>query len=324
MSSVWQWQIIVRLAFIRLLFLIWPNSHCWLKFQIKHLHTIYSTAQCTCTVSNFIHLDFLLSLYFILPSQSETFNRENEVGVEEERCYGKRCTANEHCCPNSVCVDVDGGMYLYYYVAQLFLFSSSSNKYFARVIQIYSQNWLLFSFRIFSYSNFSYVMLCALALLDLRYAKIWYSCRVDYLFFFVQKCTTHTVCNRKQYIKKTGADQPLCVPRPATGIIFCLLPILFSWALLRFLRKLIFNTHAWRIRWCGGAHGGKDTKERWKKLEHPLTIGRQKSVYSSLFNLAFGCWAHALIRAPKLNRISDCWHGTVTRDIFKTKNKTEN
>lgn len=29
--------------------------------------------------------------------------------IEEEICYGKRCTANEHCCPGSVCVDVDGG-----------------------------------------------------------------------------------------------------------------------------------------------------------------------------------------------------------------------
>ena len=28
---------------------------------------------------------------------------------DEEPCYGKRCTANEHCCPGSVCVDVDGG-----------------------------------------------------------------------------------------------------------------------------------------------------------------------------------------------------------------------
>ncbi|XP_044264103.1 prohormone-3 isoform X1 [Tribolium madens] len=27
---------------------------------------------------------------------------------EEEPCYGKPCTANEHCCPGSVCVDVDG------------------------------------------------------------------------------------------------------------------------------------------------------------------------------------------------------------------------
>lgn len=30
-------------------------------------------------------------------------------GDEVEPCYGKRCTANEHCCPGSVCVDVDGG-----------------------------------------------------------------------------------------------------------------------------------------------------------------------------------------------------------------------
>ncbi|KAJ8955738.1 hypothetical protein NQ318_008610 [Aromia moschata] len=28
--------------------------------------------------------------------------------AEDEPCYGKRCTANEHCCPGSVCVDVDG------------------------------------------------------------------------------------------------------------------------------------------------------------------------------------------------------------------------
>lgn len=28
---------------------------------------------------------------------------------DEEPCYGKPCTANEHCCPGSVCVDVDGG-----------------------------------------------------------------------------------------------------------------------------------------------------------------------------------------------------------------------
>lgn len=29
--------------------------------------------------------------------------------MDDELCYGKRCTANEHCCPGSVCVDVDGG-----------------------------------------------------------------------------------------------------------------------------------------------------------------------------------------------------------------------
>lgn len=34
---------------------------------------------------------------------------EFEVDGDDEPCYGKRCTANEHCCPGSVCVDVDGG-----------------------------------------------------------------------------------------------------------------------------------------------------------------------------------------------------------------------
>lgn len=27
----------------------------------------------------------------------------------EEPCYGKPCSANEHCCPGSVCINVDGG-----------------------------------------------------------------------------------------------------------------------------------------------------------------------------------------------------------------------
>ncbi|XP_021918850.1 prohormone-3 isoform X1 [Zootermopsis nevadensis] len=31
-----------------------------------------------------------------------------ELQEDEEPCYGKKCTANEHCCPGSVCVDVDG------------------------------------------------------------------------------------------------------------------------------------------------------------------------------------------------------------------------
>lgn len=30
---------------------------------------------------------------------------------DKELCYGKRCTANEHCCQGSVCVNVDGGEY---------------------------------------------------------------------------------------------------------------------------------------------------------------------------------------------------------------------
>lgn len=41
--------------------------------------------------------------------QSENFAEENELALDDELCYGKRCTANEHCCPGSVCVDVDGG-----------------------------------------------------------------------------------------------------------------------------------------------------------------------------------------------------------------------
>ena len=40
--------------------------------------------------------------------QGENFIEEEPVVIEEDICYGKRCTANEHCCPGSVCVDVDG------------------------------------------------------------------------------------------------------------------------------------------------------------------------------------------------------------------------
>lgn len=29
--------------------------------------------------------------------------------ADPEPCYGRKCTANEHCCPGSVCVDFDGG-----------------------------------------------------------------------------------------------------------------------------------------------------------------------------------------------------------------------
>lgn len=36
---------------------------------------------------------------------------DDESILDEEPCYGKRCTANEHCCPASVCVDVDGGKF---------------------------------------------------------------------------------------------------------------------------------------------------------------------------------------------------------------------
>ncbi|KAK6618490.1 Prohormone-3 [Polyplax serrata] len=31
-----------------------------------------------------------------------------ELQEAEEPCYGRKCTANEFCCPGSVCVDVDG------------------------------------------------------------------------------------------------------------------------------------------------------------------------------------------------------------------------
>jgi hypothetical protein len=34
-----------------------------------------------------------------------------ELQEDDEPCYGKKCTANEHCCPGSVCVDVDGSEY---------------------------------------------------------------------------------------------------------------------------------------------------------------------------------------------------------------------
>ncbi|XP_012274028.1 prohormone-3 [Orussus abietinus] len=33
---------------------------------------------------------------------------EAEAEAEEEPCYGKRCVTNEHCCPGSVCIHVDG------------------------------------------------------------------------------------------------------------------------------------------------------------------------------------------------------------------------
>lgn len=28
--------------------------------------------------------------------------------ADETPCYGRKCTANEHCCPGTICVDVDG------------------------------------------------------------------------------------------------------------------------------------------------------------------------------------------------------------------------
>lgn len=38
---------------------------------------------------------------------------DEDTNMETEPCYGKRCTANEHCCVGSVCVDVDGGNIIY-------------------------------------------------------------------------------------------------------------------------------------------------------------------------------------------------------------------
>lgn len=32
----------------------------------------------------------------------------NEEASTPQVCYGKQCTANEHCCPGHACVDVDG------------------------------------------------------------------------------------------------------------------------------------------------------------------------------------------------------------------------
>ena len=46
----------------------------------------------------------------IIQQAENNFIEEEPAIIEEEICYGKRCTANEHCCPGSVCVDVDGGI----------------------------------------------------------------------------------------------------------------------------------------------------------------------------------------------------------------------
>ena len=36
-------------------------------------------------------------------------NEGMSEGVAPDVCYGKKCTANEHCCSGHACVDVDGG-----------------------------------------------------------------------------------------------------------------------------------------------------------------------------------------------------------------------
>lgn len=39
-------------------------------------------------------------------SQDENYLEEEQAS--EEECYGRRCIANEHCCPGTVCVNMDG------------------------------------------------------------------------------------------------------------------------------------------------------------------------------------------------------------------------
>ncbi|XP_046398414.1 ITG-like peptide [Ischnura elegans] len=34
--------------------------------------------------------------------------READADDGTEECYGRKCTSNEHCCPGSICVDMDG------------------------------------------------------------------------------------------------------------------------------------------------------------------------------------------------------------------------
>ncbi|XP_022921217.1 prohormone-3 [Onthophagus taurus] len=45
---------------------------------------------------------------FIPRTGDDNTIEEFEVESDDEPCYGRRCTSNEHCCPGSVCVDVDG------------------------------------------------------------------------------------------------------------------------------------------------------------------------------------------------------------------------
>lgn len=40
---------------------------------------------------------------------ANSFGDSLEAAAPDEPCYGRRCSANEYCCPGSVCVDVDGG-----------------------------------------------------------------------------------------------------------------------------------------------------------------------------------------------------------------------
>lgn len=60
-------------------------------------------------VINFVLCNFILSFSSQHEGDEGILEDYINENTEEEPCYGKRCTANEHCCPGSVCVDVDGG-----------------------------------------------------------------------------------------------------------------------------------------------------------------------------------------------------------------------
>lgn len=42
---------------------------------------------------------------------ANNFGEGLEIANADEPCSGKRCIANEHCCPGQVCIDVDGGLF---------------------------------------------------------------------------------------------------------------------------------------------------------------------------------------------------------------------
>lgn len=72
-------------------------------------HNIFSNLAFNTLPSTKIFTAALL-ICFPSPLQNDVYEDE-----PDEPCYGKRCTANEYCCPGSVCVNVDGGKDYYYY-----------------------------------------------------------------------------------------------------------------------------------------------------------------------------------------------------------------
>jgi len=52
--------------------------------------------------------EFVVLLQKIEKGELEEVISEGEASTPQV-CYGKQCTANEHCCPGHACVDVDGG-----------------------------------------------------------------------------------------------------------------------------------------------------------------------------------------------------------------------